>query len=115
MPIIWKKYDRGIILTNDKPELLPMLEPWADTLYTSLDCKDYIEKEQPKTVVSLIDRIKPYDNEKQNEILITVDGDNFTQQDFIYLQKLAEILDTQSPPPGQFKLGNLTIEKIKVN
>lgn len=115
MPIIWKKYDRGIILTNDKPELLSMLEPWADTLYTSLDYKDYIEKEQPKTVVSLIDRIKPYDNEKQNEILITVDGNNFTQQDFIYLQKLAEILDTQKPPPGQFKLGNLTIEKIKAN
>ena len=80
-PIIWKKYDRGIILTNDKPELIEMLEPWADTLYTSLDYKDYIEKEQEDTVTNLWDRIKPFDNEKQNSILIEVDGNNFTQQD----------------------------------
>jgi|TARA_R100000081_G_scaffold89756_2_gene63307 GT2 family glycosyltransferase len=110
-PIIWKKYDRGIVLSNDKPELLEMLEPWADTLYTSLDYKDYIEKEQVNTVTNLWDRIVPFDNEKNNEILIEVDGDNFTQQDFIYIQKLAEILDTQSIEAGRFKLGNLIIEK----
>ena len=111
-PIIWKKYDRGIILTNDKPELIEMLEPWADTLYTSLNYKDYIEKEQQNTVTNLWDRIKPFDNEKQNSILIEVDGNNFTQQDFIYLQKLAEILDTQNVDKGKFKLGNLIIEVI---
>ena len=111
-PIIWKKYDRGIILTNDKPELIEMLEPWADTLYTSLDYKDYIEKEQEDTVTNLWDRIKPFDNEKQNSILIEVDGNNFTQQDFIYLQKLAEILDTQNVEKGKFKLGNLIIEVV---
>ena len=42
--------------------------------------------------------------------LIEVDGNNFTQQDFIYLQKLAEILDTQNVEKGKFKLGNLIIE-----
>ena len=89
-----------------------MLEPWADTLYTSLDYKDYIEKEQENTVVNLWDRIKPFDNEKQNSILIEVNGNSFSQQDFIYLQKLAEILDTQNVEKGKFKLGNLIIEVV---
>ena len=48
----------------------------------------------------------------QNSILIEVNGNSFSQQDFIYLQKLAEILDTQNVEKGKFKLGNLIIEVV---
>ena len=111
-PIIWSKYDRGIILKNGSDNLIAALEPWADTLYTDFDYETYIKEEQPKTILDLRERIVPIDNEKQNKILIEVDGSNFTQQDFIYIQKLAEILDTQNIEPGRFMLGNLIVEKI---
>ena len=29
----------------------------------------YVEKEQPNTIIDLSERIKPYDNEKNNEII----------------------------------------------
>ena len=55
-----------------------------------------------------------YDNDKENGILIEIDGRNFTQQDFSYIQQLAEII-ADSGEPGSFDLGNLhiTINSLK--
>jgi len=116
MPIIWTKYDRGIIIKNSNPQLIEMLEPWGDNLYVDTpieNLKEYIEKESNRTVTDLYDRIKPYENEKQNNILIEIDGENFNQQDMIYIQKVAEILDTQKPESGTFKLGNILLTIIQ--
>tara|TARA_R100001244_G_scaffold113779_1_gene84260 strand:+ start:604 stop:1752 length:1149 start_codon:yes stop_codon:yes gene_type:complete len=116
MPIIWTKYDRGIIIKNSNPQLIEMLEPWGDNLYVDTPIEnllEYIEKESNRTVTDLYDRIKPYENEKQNNILIEIDGENFNQQDMIYIQKVAEILDTQKPESGTFKLGNILLTIIQ--
>ena len=113
MPIIWTKYDRGIIIKNSNPQLIEMLEPWGDNLYVDCSYEEYIEKESKRTVTDLHDRIKPYDNEKQNPILVEIDGSNFNQQDMIYIQKIAEILDTQKPESGTFQLGNLLLTIIQ--
>ena len=50
-----------------------MLEPWFDTLYVDCDYEPYIQKEQKRTVTDLLDRLKPYDNEKQNDIIVKID------------------------------------------
>ena len=74
----------------------------------------YITLEQPNTKFDLRNRIKPYDNEKQNDILIEIDGTKFLQQDFKYIQQLSEILD-DSGEEGSFNLGNIliTIHSLK--
>ena len=64
--------------------------------------------------MDLYNRVKPYDNEKQNEILIKIDGNNFTEQDFNYLQQLPEII-ADSGEIGSFELGNLYIDVIQIN
>ena len=112
-PIIYPKYDKGIIIKNCKPEQIGQLEPWADNLYVDIDYKPYIQTEQTRTVTDLYDRIKPYDNEKQNQILIEVDGNNFTQQDYIYIRQMSAILKQNKPNPGRVPLGNLSINIIK--
>ena len=61
--------------------------------------------------MDLHERIKSYDNEKQNEILITIDGNKFTEQDYNYIQQLPPIIN-DSGEPGEFELGNL---KLKIN
>ena len=58
--------------------------------------------------MDLSERVKPYDNEKQNEILITIDGNKFTEQDYNYIQQLPPIIN-DSGEPGEFELGNLNI------
>tara|TARA_R110002153_G_scaffold5015_1_gene23316 strand:- start:360 stop:1562 length:1203 start_codon:yes stop_codon:yes gene_type:complete len=118
-PIIPPKYDIGIILKNSDINVLSTLEPWCSTIYVDEGniptmIKNYIEVEQQNTIIDLNERVKPFDNEKNNEILVTIDGNKLTQQDFQIIQQLSEILK-DSGEIGSFKLSNLHIDVIQIN
>jgi glycosyltransferase involved in cell wall biosynthesis len=112
-PIIHPKYDIGFIVKNCNQQLLHTLEPWCSTIYTDAERMKYITLEQPNTKFYLRDRIKSLDNEKNNEILIQIDGANFTQQDFKIINQLSAII-TDSGEIGLFKLNNLKIDIIQI-
>ena len=115
-PIIPPKYDIGIILDNNNMELLHALEPWCSNIYCGVGVdlrQNYIAKEQPNTIMDLSKRVLPFHNEKNNEILVTINN-KFTQQDFQYIQQLSEIL-ADSGEKGEFELGNLKIEIFQLN
>jgi len=112
-PTINPKYDKGFIIKNCNGNLLTQLEPWADTCYVDIDYKDYLAEEQKRSVLDLKERIKPLDNSKNNHILIEINGETFTTQDYIYIRQLSAILNHNKPTSGKFNLGNLTIEIIK--
>ena len=69
-------------------QLIEALEPWCSTVYINdangNQYTSYIEKEQPNTTIDLSERIKPYDNEKNNEILVTIDGNTFNNKILIH-------------------------------
>jgi glycosyltransferase involved in cell wall biosynthesis len=111
-PIVPPKYDIGIIL--DGNNLLEALEPWCSTIYAKGDYSEYITKEQPNTLYDLKERIKPFDNEKNNEILVEVGQSTFTQQDYQIIQQLTQIIK-ESGQPGRFQLGNMVIDIIQMN
>ena len=113
-PIIPPKYDIGFIIKNCNEDFLHALEPWADTCYVDCDYEDYITKEQVNTAYDLRDRIKPFDNEKNSEILVQIDRTTFTQQDFLIIQQLTQIIEN-SGEVGEFQLGNLFINIIQMN
>mgnify|MGYP003626528970 FL=1 len=118
-PIISPKYDIGFIVKNCNSQLLTILEPWCNAIYvdegnTPTLIKNYIEAEQPNTSLNLNPRILPFDNEKNNEILINIDGKLFNQQDFQIIQQLGDIIK-DSGTIGKFQLGNLTIEIFQMN
>tara|TARA_R110000824_G_scaffold29763_1_gene98666 strand:+ start:773 stop:2029 length:1257 start_codon:yes stop_codon:yes gene_type:complete len=114
-PIIPPKYDIGFVITNCNLDLLRALEPWCSTVYTDGEFMKYITLEQSNTLFKLRDKFKPLDNEKQNGILIQIDGSKFTQQDFGYIQQISEILATDEQlEVGNFELGNLIIDIIKI-
>ena len=117
-PIIPPKYDIGFIVKKCNINLLGVLEPWCNTIYIEDDMQvlttHYLDKEQSNTSFNLNERIKPFDNEKNNEILVTIDGSKFTQQDFQIIQQLPEILK-DSGEIGEFQLGNLFIDIIQMN
>jgi len=118
-PIIPPKYNIGFIVKNCNSQLLEVLEPWCDTIYVD-DSSDkamidnYISLEAPNTIIDLNERLKPFDNEKNNEILIQIDGSTFTHQDFHIIQQLSEIIK-DSGEVGEFQLGNLFINIIQMN
>jgi hypothetical protein len=114
-PLISPKYDIGFIIKNGNLNILAGLEPWCSTVYINPDfIEAYVETEKSNTTMDLYKRIKPYDNEKQNEILIEIDANKFTEQDYNYIQQLPPIIN-DSGEPGEFELGNLKIEIIQLN
>ena len=113
-PIVPPKYNIGFILKNTTLQLLEALEPWCSNVYTDCDIgesSDYIAEEQMKSSFNLIERIQSYNSEKNNEILVEIDGTSFNQQDMQLISQLPEILQ-DSGEIGSFELGNL---KITIN
>ena len=109
-PIIPPKYNIGIILPQNNFQLLQALEPWCDNIYCDVNLiQNYILNEQPNTIMDLSKRVLPFDNEKNNEILVTI-NDGFNQQDFQYIQQLSEILADSGEPAFHGELGNITVE-----
>ena len=109
-PIVPPKYDIGFIIKNANLELLKVLEPWCSTVYTDNNRMQYITIEQPFTSYNLLDRVFQYDNEKQNGILIEIDGSRFNNEDFRHLQNMSEILaNDKELEVGTFQLNNLQI------
>lgn len=116
-PIIPPKYDIGIIATGGIP-ILEALEPWCSTIYIKDDydviVPDYIAMEQPNTLYDLKEKIKPFDNEKNNEILIEVDQATFDNETFRHLQNISQIIK-ESGTLGRFALGKMVIDIIQMN
>jgi len=114
-PIIPPKYDIGFIVSNCGLPHLEVLEPWCSTIYIKDDMQlivpDYIKKEQPNTNFDLQERIRPYDNEKQNNILVSFDASKLTNQSFQLLTQLPEIIK-DSGEIGTFNLDIFTIDII---
>jgi len=114
-PIIPPKYDVGFIVKNCNDQLLATLEPWCSNIYVDEGnvrsmIDNYITLESPNTGFDLHERIRLFDDEKNNEILVTIDGNKFTQQDFQYIQQLSEILADSGEPGFHGELGNLVVE-----
>ena len=109
-PIIPSKYDIGFILPNNDINLLHALEPWCSNIYCDNNLRQhYITTEQSNTIFNLSERVLPYNNEKNNEILVTI-NEGFNQQDFQYIQQLSEILADSGEPGFHGELGNITVE-----
>jgi hypothetical protein len=113
-PILSPKYNIGFIIKNCNLEILRILEPWADTCYVDFNYTDYLYLHKDNTFMDLNDRVKPYDNEKNNEILVEMDGKTINNNDLKIIQQLAKIIN-DSGEIGRFTLGNLNIEIVQMN
>ena len=112
-PIVSPKYDIGIRALNCNSEFLEVLEPWCNTILIDDEMQvltsQYIDKEQKNTLCELETKIKSTPVQAlNNEILIEVDRNTFTESDFQLLQQLPEIIK-DSGEIGKFQLGNLFI------
>ena len=92
-PIIPPKYDIGFVAQNCTKDLLRELEPWCSTIYVESSIIDeYRNEEQKDTDFDLLDRIKPYDNEKNNEVLVSFDCSKLTADSFQVIVNLSDII-----------------------
>lgn len=110
-PIIPPKYNIAFRIHNNNDNLLPALEPWCDVMYSDVDYDSYITKEQPNTLFDLKDKLKSLHAELYDDfegVVVVIDGNRFTQQDYNTIQQLSEII-ADSGKIGEFELGNFKI------
>ena len=118
-PIISPKYDIGIKIKGGTSQLLEILEPWCSTILLDDEMQvitsHYLDKEQLNTTIDLKEKIKttPFDT-LENEIIVEIDQNNFSQEDFGVLQQLSDIIK-DSGEKGKFKIGNLDITINEMN
>jgi glycosyltransferase involved in cell wall biosynthesis len=113
-PIISPKYNIGFVIEKCSHQLLRLLEPWCTTVYTDYGWEGYRRFEQQNTSYNLDDRVKPYDNEKNNDIIVHFDGSKLTNDNFNFLVALPEIIQ-DSGELGEMGLDifNITICSLK--
>ena len=92
-PIVPPKYDIGFVVKNCDANLLKELEPWCSTIYVDCEYNDYIKEEQRNTAFDLLDRVKPYDNEKNNNIIVEFDAKMLNANNFQVIVNLSEMFN----------------------
>jgi GT2 family glycosyltransferase len=109
------KYNIAFVVRNCNLQLLEILEPWGDRIYVENSIRsiltEYIDKEQPNTKFNLFKRvltIELNDPQGENDIVVEIDAQRLTNQDFAYIHHLPEIIK-DSGELGTFELGNLQI------
>jgi glycosyltransferase involved in cell wall biosynthesis len=113
-PIIPPKYNIGFIIHNCTDQLLNVLEPWCNDVYIDIAPDQYIWQEQPNTKFDLVSRIHDINITSTNDIVVTIDGNRFTNEDFYIVQELASIIQ-QTNDAGEFSIGNLNIRIDKLD
>ena len=111
-PIVTPFYNKGLVIKNATMELLELLEPYVTNVYTDKYLKEYLDKEGTNTEYTLGWRLREFNEVPNNDIILFINGDNFTQADFNIYAQLSRVFEEQKPQPGTFKLGNIN---IKVN
>ena len=111
-PIVTPFYNKGLVIKNATMELLELLEPYVTNVYTDKCLKEYLDKEGTNTEYTLGWRLREFNEVPNNDIILFINGDNFTQADFNIYAQLSRVFEEQKPQPGTFKLGNIN---IKVN
>jgi glycosyltransferase involved in cell wall biosynthesis len=118
-PIISPKYDIGFKINHCNLEFLELLEPWCSNLLIDDEMQVltsfYLDKEQPNTIIDLSKKIKSTPFEIiTNEIIVEINRETFTNQDFQFIQHLPDIIKDNGSI-GKFEMGNLTIEIKAMN
>lgn len=112
-PIVSNRYDIGFIIHNCTYELLPHIEPWCDTLYSTLNYSNYINSEQKNTKFNLSNKLKSITDEKINDIIIEFDATLLTNQNFKYIQMFQHILqDSGNIGKMKFDIFNFHIKNL---
>ena len=94
-PIITPKYNIAFRVENCSNDLLKLLEPFCDRIYSDADWMQYITLEQPNTLYDLTTRchsLTDSDRYDYDDIVVEINGSTFSHHDFNYIQMLPKII-----------------------
>ena len=114
-PIVFPKYEIGIVVENCTSQLLEALEPWCSYIYVDMEeFVIYSMKEQENSSFNIDERVRGFNPNKhvvKDNITIKVDGNTFGNEEYRHIQNFSAIIQ-DSGEIGEFELGNI---KIQIN
>jgi glycosyltransferase involved in cell wall biosynthesis len=116
MPMVLPKYNVSFRVENCSQELLQLLEPWCDRIYSDAEWMKYVTLEQPKTKYDLRKRchsLTDTDRYDYDDIVVEIDGKRFSQQDYNLIENLSAIIQ-DSGELGTFEIGNLKVTIMNI-
>jgi glycosyltransferase involved in cell wall biosynthesis len=119
MPIVCKRYDVGFVINqiHQNIQLLPLLEPWCDTLYSNLDVwqkEQYTTNEEKTSHFNIGQKLRSLKPEGgfTNDILVEFRVEEFRRDHYQFIENLMFILEDSITEIGEFEYD---IFKITVN
>ena len=112
------KYNIGFIIKNCNLQALEYFEPLCSNIYINDDMQvlttHYLDKEQKNTKFNLDERIKMFDGEKNNDILVEFDYNKFSTGSWDILIQLPNIIQDNGEV-GEFELDVFKVKIISMN
>ncbi len=96
LPKVCKRYDVGFVIHNATVNILHILEPWCDTIYVDLPkftIDSYVQNENSISHFNIEKRIKPFNVERLNDILVEFRAEEFRQEHFQFIENLMFIFE----------------------
>jgi len=117
MPIVTPRYNIGFVVDPCPLQLLPVIEPWCDTIYVNLPqnvIDDYVAGQQEISKFNMKPRVCPITQTPANDIVVKFDGSNFTQQHLDILKQLPLMIQDSGEQGSimEFDIFNLDIQFI---
>ena len=111
-----KTYDIGFKIKHCNLGLLEAFEPWCSHILIDDETLKipYSQQEQKNTSFNLDNRILTSPNKLVNEIIIEIDGQTFTQEEWGYISQITDII-YENNCEGAFELGNLKVMIKEMN
>lgn len=124
MPKVCKRYDVGFVINqiHQNIQLLPMLEPWCDTLYSNLDIwqKEQYATNEEKTshfnIGQKLHSLKPVGG-FTNDILVEFRAEEFRRDHYQFIENLMFILENSATEIGDFEydIFNITVNSLETH
>jgi glycosyltransferase involved in cell wall biosynthesis len=102
-PILFPKYDIAYKVINCDEKTLDILEPWCSNISSDASYAKYLEEEQKNTSFNMLKRLLRWNSAIYNDIIVEFDVSKLTQESFILLQQLPQII-LESGEIGKFEL-----------
>lgn len=114
LPIVHPRYNIGFAVKNCRTDIIRLFEPWCDTIYVDCNGGDYIDMEQEFTKFRLQNRVKSYNQERTNDIIVEFDASQL-RNDHLNLIKQLPLMIKDSGEVGimEFDIFRLDIRKME--
>lgn len=114
-PILPHKYNIGFVIEHATNQLVSLLEPLCSTIYVDCNCENYIQTEQVNSVHDISKRVRPLSAPKDNDIIVSFDGNKLTNQSTTFLFNILPDTIANTNSTGEFEYDIFKIDIKKLN